>query len=104
MEWLSPHAAAPPELLAARLSVRAGSSTRMTATFYDTFDGRLRAAGVTLRHAGGRVVPPDPASGGELPAGQIERAPRRVVAAKLSEPLRARLAPVIEMRALLPRA
>src|SRR3954470_22143965 len=103
MEFLLPEAVDAREQLAARRKVRAGPATRTTATYYDTFDGRLRGAGVTLRHAGGRLAVLDRESGEEL-GGAEGRATARLFAADLPGPLRKRLAPVIEMRALLPVA
>src|SRR3954447_3883054 len=103
MEFLLPDGVDGRELLAAQLDLRAGPVTRTRATYYDTFDGRLRADGVSLRHAGGRLVLLDRETGEELAAGD-GRAATRLFAADLPKPLRARLARVIEMRALLPVA
>jgi CHAD domain-containing protein len=67
-------------------------------TFYDTFDGRLHEAGLSLVHADGRVSLGE--AGTEAP-----RRPRRIMAADLPPgPLRDRLADVIDMRAALPVA
>src|SRR4051794_18157928 len=90
-------------LLAAHLTLRPGPATRSTATYYDTFDGRLYEAGVTLRHAGGRLTLLDRASGEELAAGEGRVAPR-LFADDLPQALGERLADAIEMRALLPVA
>src|SRR4051794_6328629 len=103
MEFLLPDGDDGRELIAARLDLRAGPVTRTRATYYDTFDGRLHADGVSLRHAGGRLVLLDRETGEEL-AGGDGRAAARLFAADLPKPLRARLARVIEMRALLPVA
>src|SRR4051794_29120232 len=89
--------------LAAHLSVRPGPTTRTTTTFYDTFDGRLYSEGVTLIGAGGRLALLDRATGEEL-ASADGRAAARMFDHDLPEPLRERLAPAIEMRALLPVA
>src|SRR4051794_25272709 len=89
--------------LAEHLELRSGPKTRSTATFYDTFDGRLHGEGVTLRHAGGRLVLLDRATGDELAAAEGKGA-TRLLDADLPDPLRERLASVIEMRALLPVA
>src|SRR4051794_40161382 len=89
--------------LAAHLTLRRGPGSRPPATFYDTFDGRLHAEGVTLQHAGGRLALLDRASGDEL-ASADAKAAARLFDHDLPAPLRERLAPVIEMRALLPVA
>ena len=87
------------------LTVKAGRVRAGTKTFYDTFDGRLHDAGVTLRHAAGRLTLTDratgePLAGAEAPA----RAEQRLFDHDLGEELHARLADVIEMRALTPVA
>src|SRR4051812_25053696 len=89
--------------LAERLQVRAGRTTSSTATFYDTFDGRLHAGGVTLRHEGGMFALLDRASEDVLAWGPGAAA-RRLFDRDLPDGLRERLAPVIEMRALTPVA
>src|SRR3954451_187081 len=103
MEFLLPDGVDARDQLAQHLHVRRGPATRTTATYYDTFDGRLHGAGLTLRHAGGRLALLDRESGAELVAGE-GRAATRLFAADLPEALRERLAPVIEMRALAPVA
>jgi CHAD domain-containing protein len=103
MEYLLPEENDPRELLAARLSVRRGPSTTNTVTFYDTFDGRLHGAGVTLRHAGGRLMLTHRETGEELAAADAARA-ARFLASDLPDALRAQLAEIIEMRALTPQA
>ncbi|HET6547332.1 MAG TPA: CHAD domain-containing protein [Solirubrobacter sp.] len=89
--------------LGAHLDVRAGRARTGTVTFYDTFDGRLHAAGVSLRHAHGRLALLDRASGDALGTAEAPRAARLLVA-DLPPALRARLEPAIEMRALMPVA
>src|SRR5262245_31808008 len=82
------------------LELTAGRVRAGTSTFYDTFDGRLHAGGVTLRHAGGRLVLTDRESGETLAtASAPARAEHRLLEGDLAEPLRARLEPLIEMRA-----
>jgi CHAD domain-containing protein len=103
MEYLLPEDTEPRELLAAHLNVRRGPTTTGTVTFYDTFDGRLHGAGVTLRHSRGRLMLSDRQTGDELAAADGPRAPR-FFADDLPAALRERLADVIEMRALTPRA
>ena len=90
--------------LAEHLEVRAGRARTSSATFYDTFDGRLHAEGLTLRFADGRLALADPATGAEIAAADGDRPGKRLFDADLPNPLRERLAPVIEMRALLPVA
>jgi len=71
-------------------------------TLLDTFDGRLHAAGVRLELRTGTDVQLIVSGGGPAPARlAIERAP--AVAADLPPgPLRARLAPLLDIRALRP--
>lgn len=89
--------------LAEQLPLRAGGVTAVTTTFYDTFDGRLHDEGVTLSHADGRLTLRSRASG-EVLASAEAAAAKRLFELELPEPLRDRLAAVIEMRALLPVA
>ena len=89
--------------LAEHLDVRTGRARSVTTTFYDTFDGRLHGDGLTLRHADGRLVLIDRATGDELAAAEAGAA-ARLFEADLPDALRERLADVIEMRALVPVA
>src|SRR4051812_25210180 len=89
--------------LAEHLELRAGRARTASATFYDTFDGRLHGDGLTLRFQNGRLSLEDRMTGEELAAAE-HPASRRLFDADLPVPLRSRLAPVIEMRALLPVA
>jgi CHAD domain-containing protein len=67
-------------------------------TYYDTFDGRLRASGKPAVYEDGRL-----ALNGAWAA--VERAPERMLAADLQPgPLRDALSPLIDVRALLPLA
>jgi len=79
--------------------LREGRARHGITVFYDTFDGRLHADGVTLRHADGQLVLIDRETGDELVSADATGA-RRLFIADLPEPLRERLANVIEMRAL----
>jgi CHAD domain-containing protein len=90
--------------LASHLDVRAEPARSATLTFYDTFDGRLHAAGLTLRHDGGQLVLLERDSGAERAKGPLKPAPERLFARDLPPALEPELAPVIEMRALTPRA
>ena len=71
-----------------------GTRARSTTTFYDTFDGRLHAAGVTLRHAGGRLTLLDRATGEDARRGARRRAAPRLfdhdLPGALREPARRR--------------
>ncbi len=80
--------------------LREGRARNGITVFYDTFDGRLYAGGVTLRHADGRLVLVDRETGDELVAAD-STAPRRLFIDDIPEPLREPLADVIEMRALI---
>jgi CHAD domain-containing protein len=92
-------------LINEHVSVTTGRIRAGTSTFYDTFDGRLHGAGVTLRHAGGRYTLTDRGTGETLATAQAPaRAEHRLFDHDLNNGLRERLAGVIEMRALCPVA
>src|SRR5262245_324410 len=91
--------------LALHLDVENGSTRTADRTFYDTFDGRLHAAGAVLAHADGRLALLDADTLAEL-AGEARSAPpKRLVGADL-EPglLQDTLEPLADVRALLPIA
>jgi CHAD domain-containing protein len=91
--------------LAPHLDVRAEPARATAWTFYDTFDGRLYAAGLILRHGDGRLTLLDRATGGERATAPAKpAAAKRLFAGDLPPALRTPLAPEIEMRALTPRA
>jgi CHAD domain-containing protein len=90
--------------LATHLDIEAEPARSTTVTFYDTFDGRLHAAGLTLRHADGRLALIDRETGTERGNAPLDTAPGRLFDRDLPAPLNARLAPIIEMRALTPLA
>ena len=98
-------AAAAADALAAELAVVTTAAHTLQRTFWDTFDGRLHAAGIALVATAGRLVVVDQAKlveevGANAPKGAV-----RLLAADLpAGPLRERLAPIIEMRALTPIA
>ena len=97
--------AAAVELLAARLGVVVDGAAATERTFYDTFDGRLHAAGLVLLHEDGRLKLADAVGYGERAGAPCERPPARLLVADLAPgPLRDALAPIVEMRALLPTA
>jgi CHAD domain-containing protein len=88
-------------LIDEHVDVTTGRIRAGTSTFYDTFDGRLHAAGVTLRHAGGRYTLTDRETGETL---WSAAAPARPEPRLFAGDVDARLADVIEMRALTPAA
>ncbi|MGZ4271655.1 MAG: CHAD domain-containing protein [Solirubrobacteraceae bacterium] len=78
---------------------RAAASER---TFYDTFDGRLHARGLILVHEDGELRL---TGRGRSVAAPVGERPERLGAAGLpAGPLRDALAPVVEVRALVPTA
>jgi CHAD domain-containing protein len=100
-DGLTPAAAA--ELLSQRLGAVSGGAARTARTFYDTFDGRLHARGLTLAHDAGRLSLRESVSATELAGAPAPERPARLLAADLTAgPLRDRLAPLIDVRALLP--
>jgi CHAD domain-containing protein len=88
--------------LGRHLDVRAEPAQADVWTFYDTFDGRLHAAGLILRHSGGRLHLLDRATGAEQATGPQEQAPERLFASDLPPAIQAPLAATLEMRALTP--
>jgi CHAD domain-containing protein len=98
-------AAAVADALAAELPIVTQHAHTIDRTFWDTFDGRLHDAGLALVAAGGRLVLADAATSAEEAAGERPRGAARLFAGDLpAGPLRDRLAPLIEMRALTPAA
>jgi CHAD domain-containing protein len=102
VEYLLPagtRPAAAMALLEGRLAVTAEPVHSRRRTFYDTFDGRLHAAGLTLVHEDGRLTLGDGA------AAALEQAPDRLLVADLpAGRLRDLLAPLVDVRALVPAA
>ena len=98
-------AAAVADTLAAELPIVSQKSHTVERTFWDTFDGRLHAAGLTLVAAAGRLALADAATYAEH-AGEIHRRPAaRLFAADLPPgALRERLEALIEMRTVTPIA
>ncbi|MGI8800703.1 MAG: CHAD domain-containing protein [Solirubrobacteraceae bacterium] len=98
--------------LAARLQLAVGPVGAVDRTFFDTFDGRLHAAGLALVGGGGRLVAAGGAGYGELAAAAVAPgtpgsasapATKGLFAGDLPEGvLRDLLAPKVEVRALLP--
>jgi CHAD domain-containing protein len=91
------------DTLSTRLSLREGAATERDRRFYDTFDGLLRAAGLTFVHESGRSSLVSIDGGAEQATMAAPDPPERVFAAEL-EPgaLRDTLRAIIEVRALLP--
>jgi CHAD domain-containing protein len=96
-------AAAVADALAAELPLVTQRAHTIDRTFWDTFDGRLHDARLALVASGGRLVLAEAATSGEQAAGELPRGATRLLARDLAPgPLRERLAPIIEMRALTP--
>ncbi len=91
------------EALAARLPIEDDVARERDRIYYDTFDGLLRGAGLTLTHADGTLSASSQDSG-VMVASLPTRAPRKPVFARElpSGPLRDALLPVTDVRALLP--
>jgi CHAD domain-containing protein len=92
------------DALASHFDVRAEPARASRWTFYDTFDGRLHATGLILRHGDGRLTLLDRANGAATVHASVPDAPEKLFAQDLPSALRERLARVIEMRALTPLA
>ncbi len=98
-------AAAVADALAAELPIVTQRAHTIEKTYWDTFDGRLHAAKLTLAAGGGRLVLAGATSSAEQASGALPRGTRRLLAGDLPPgALRDRLAPLVEMRALTPIA
>ena len=94
-------ASAAADTLAGHVAVVTQRAHRTDRTFWDTFDGRLHRAGLALVDTGSRFAVTDAASYEEQAGEDHARGVRRIVLADLADgPLRERLAPIVEMRAL----
>jgi CHAD domain-containing protein len=91
------------EALRSRLAVSEVGASETDRTFYDTFDGLLRAAGLSAVHERGRLALVDRRSGMER-AGIAAPQPTQPLLARGLEhgPLRDALLALVEVRALLP--
>jgi CHAD domain-containing protein len=93
------------EAVAARLAIDDGVQCERDRIYYDTFDGLLRRAGLTLTHVDGSlsVAPHD---SGVVLASLATPAPTKPLFARdlPPGPLRDRLLPITDVRALLPLA
>ena len=92
-----------PRALAAEIPLRSGPVQRAERRFYDTFDGRLRAAGLACVSSDGRLVLLD--GDAEVAWAQSSDGRDRLLARDLPPgTLRDALAAVVDVRALLPVA
>ncbi len=91
------------EALAARLEVKDGVDYERDRTYYDTFDGLLREAGLTLTHVDGSLSVASQESG-IVVASLPMRAPAKPLFARdlPPGPLRDTLLPLTDVRVLLP--
>lgn len=89
-------------LLGERLDLQPGRATRRERLLLDSFDGRLRAAGLRAEVVGGELVVYEP--GAPARRATVKRARRYLVSELPEGVVRERLAGVLGPRALLPRA
>ncbi len=87
-------------LFGERLSLDVGAPSTADRVLLDTFDGRLRAAGLRAERTGGTLTLHD--AGAPVRRAELGRAARVLVDDLPPGPLRERLAGVLEERALLP--
>jgi CHAD domain-containing protein len=93
------------EVLTQRLSVRDGRVRAVRRRFYDTFDGRLYAAGVTLVHADGGLALVERLTGAVKARAEAPGVGRSLFADELAPgPLREALLDLAGVRVLLPQA
>ncbi len=98
-------AAAVADALAAELAIVTQRANAIDRTFWDTFDGRLHGAGLTLAGSAGRLVLADAETSAEQAAEPLPRGVTRLFAGDLPPgALQERVAPLIEMRAVTPVA
>ena len=82
------------------MPLEAGGARELDRTLLDSFDGRLRAAGLRAEYADGALTLHEP--GAAVRRAEVASAPRYLVEELPEGPLRDRLAGVLEERALLP--
>ena len=100
-EGLSASAVA--DTLAGEVPVVTSKAHVIERTFWDTFDGRVRGAGLALAEAGRRLALVDATTAAEQASDGLKRGASRLFAGDLAAgPLRERLEPLLEMRALAP--
>ena len=91
------------EVLAARLAVEDGASCERDRIYYDTFDGLLRDAGLTLMHVDGTLSATSHDSGMVVASLPVRAPTKPLFARELPPgPLRDTLGPITDVRALLP--
>src|SRR5436853_3214275 len=91
------------DALIRHLLVRERPAVQSDRTFYDTFDGLLRDAGVLAVHENGRLALIDRATAAERAAMAMPQPTQPLLAFQLDDgPLRTALEPLVEVRALLP--
>ena len=87
-------------LLEERLALDAGRPRTVDRVLLDSFDGRLRAAGLLAERSGGELTLHE--AGAPVRRGRIAGTRRHLVSDLAAGPVRERLAGVLEERALLP--
>ncbi len=98
-------ASAVADALAGEVPIVSHKAQTIERSFWDTFDARVRAAGLALVEAGGRLALVDATSYAEQAAAPLKRGASRLLATDLAAgALRERLEPLVEMRALTPIA
>jgi CHAD domain-containing protein len=98
-------ASAVADALAGEVPIVSHKAQTVERGFWDTFDGRVRAARLALVEVGGRLALVDAMTYAELAATPFKRGATRLFAGDLAEgALREQLAPIVEMRALRPVA
>ena len=98
-------ASAVADALAGEVPIVSHKAQTIERSFWDTFDGRVRAAGLALVEAGGRLALVDAVTYAEQAAARSKRGAARLLAADLAAgELRDRVEALIEMRALTPVA
>lgn len=98
-------ASAVADALAAEVPITSQKAHAIERVFWDTFDGRIHAAGLALAASAGRLVLSDATTYAEHASDALRRGAVRLLATDLpAGPLRERLEPLIEMRALTPVA
>jgi CHAD domain-containing protein len=91
------------QTLSERFDARDGVQFETDRTYYDTFDGLLREAGLALVYEDGRLALIDRASGRIRAGGAVQKPTRPVFVRELrSDALANALRPLVEPRALLP--
>ena len=104
-QYVLPDGVEPGQALPADLRIERGRTRAAERTFYDTFDGRLHAAGVALLHADGRLALVDAVGYDERVGVDMVEPPDRLLAIDMpAGPLRDALRPIVDVRALVPVA